>query len=178
MTSVIGHLVACFITLLAGKCQCLLKVQEINETLLFLRNCRRQRQDDVGYDLDHHLAFRYPRHFRGGDDRQGGPVALVPAQNCTLQERQRPKLSSQVRKLIFPPRRCMTSQRLLFIAGGTAWPFAPSSTATDPTCWTTPSCPRTIPSRTWTWPLTSPRSTWISPKCWTPKVKSKNTSSP
>ena len=60
------------------------------------RNRRRQHQDDFGYDLDHHFAFRHPRHFRRGDDGQRGALALVPAQDGAIQERQRPKLPPQV----------------------------------------------------------------------------------
>jgi len=60
------------------------------------RNRRRKFKNDFGHDLDHHSAIRHPRHIRGGDDRQGRSVAVVPAQNGPVQERQRAKLPSQV----------------------------------------------------------------------------------
>ena len=65
---------------------------------LLCRDRRRQREDDPGHDLDHHPALRHPGHLRGGDDGQGGPAALVPEEDRALQERQRTKLPSQVRK--------------------------------------------------------------------------------
>jgi hypothetical protein len=55
-----------------------------------------QSEDDPWYDLDHHLAFRYPGHLGGGDDCQGGSAAVVSAQDCSLQERQCAELPSQV----------------------------------------------------------------------------------
>ena len=62
-------------------------------------NCRWQRENDSGYDLDHHSAFRYSRHFRRGDDCQRRSAFVVSAQNGSLQERQCAKLSSQVSKI-------------------------------------------------------------------------------
>ena len=56
------------------------------------RNCGRQCQDDFGHDLDDHPPFRHPGHLRGGDDCQGRSLALVPEEDCAIQERQRPKL--------------------------------------------------------------------------------------
>ena len=41
------------------------------------------------------VQVRHPGHLCGGDDRQGGSPALVPAQDCPLQERQRPELPPQ-----------------------------------------------------------------------------------
>jgi hypothetical protein len=39
---------------------------------------------------------RHPGHLSGGDDSQGGSAALVPAQDCPLQECQRPELPPQL----------------------------------------------------------------------------------
>jgi len=46
--------------------------------------------------MDDHLEVRHPRHIRGGDDCQGGSVAVVSTQDSPVQERQRSKLPSQV----------------------------------------------------------------------------------
>lgn len=42
--------------------------------------------------MDHYLEIRDPGYLCGGDDREGGIVALVPTQDSTVQERQRSKL--------------------------------------------------------------------------------------
>lgn len=60
------------------------------------RNCRWKFKNDSGYDMDDHLEVRHPRHIRGGDDCQGGSVAVVSTQDSPVQERQRSKLPSQV----------------------------------------------------------------------------------
>lgn len=41
------------------------------------------------------LLFLFLGHFRGGDDGEGGPAPLVPAQDRAVQERQRPELPPQ-----------------------------------------------------------------------------------
>ena len=41
------------------------------------------------------VQVRHPGHLSGGDDRQGGSAALVPAQDRPLQECQRPELPPQ-----------------------------------------------------------------------------------
>lgn len=44
------------------------------------------------------MQVRHPGHLRGGDDRQGGTAALVPAQDRTLQERQRAELPPELER--------------------------------------------------------------------------------
>lgn len=42
--------------------------------------------------MDHYSKIRDPRYLRGRNDRERGSVALVPAQDGPVQERQRSKL--------------------------------------------------------------------------------------
>lgn len=65
------------------------------------RNRRWELEDDPGNDLDHHSEVRHPGHLSGGNDSQGGPAALVPEEDSTLQECQCPKLPPQVGFYIF-----------------------------------------------------------------------------
>ena len=58
------------------------------------RNCRRKREDDPGYDLDYHFAFRYPRYLSGRNDCQRGSTFVVSTQDRALQECQCSKLPS------------------------------------------------------------------------------------
>lgn len=65
------------------------------------RNRRWELEDDPGNDLDNHSEVRHPGHLSGGNDSQGGPAALVPEEDGTLQECQCSKLPSQVGFLYF-----------------------------------------------------------------------------
>lgn len=50
-----------------------------SHAVLISRNCRRQFEDDVGYDLDHYPPVRHPGYLCGGDDGQGRSSSLVSA---------------------------------------------------------------------------------------------------
>lgn len=60
------------------------------------RNRGWKLEDDSGNDLDHHFKVCHSGHLSGGDDGQGGPAALVPEEDSSLQECQRSELPPQV----------------------------------------------------------------------------------
>lgn len=46
-------------------CVCLSGIRLTCPATVFCRNRGREREDDPGYDLDHHPSFCHPRHLRG-----------------------------------------------------------------------------------------------------------------